>query len=61
MLADDGQQREDWGVLGLAFAASAVVAFASVKWLLLYIRAHRFTAFAWYRIVFGAVLLFAVR
>ena len=55
------EQNEDWGALGLAFAASAVVAFASVKWLLLYIRDHRFTPFAWYRIVFGIVLLAAVR
>ena len=54
-------QQEDWGALGLAFAASAVVAFASVKWLLIYVRAHRFTPFAWYRIVFGAALLLAVR
>jgi undecaprenyl-diphosphatase len=60
-LGDDGQQAEDWGALALAFAASAVVAFASVKWLLRYIRAHRFTPFAWYRIVFGTVLFFAVR
>ena len=49
---------EDWQGLALAFAASAVVAFASVKWLLLYIRAHRFTPFAWYRIALGAALLF---
>ena len=39
---------------------TAVVAFASVKWLLIYIQAHRFTPFAWYRIVFGAALLIAV-
>lgn len=52
-----GLQGEDWGGLALAFAASAVVAFASVKWLLLYIRAHRFTPFAWYRIALGAALL----
>jgi undecaprenyl-diphosphatase len=32
-----------------------------VKWLLLYIRDHRFTPFAWYRIVFGALLLIFVR
>jgi undecaprenyl-diphosphatase len=32
-----------------------------VKWLLIYIQAHRFTPFAWYRIVFGAALLIAVR
>ena len=55
-----------WGAavtvaVALAFAAAAIVAFASVKWLLIYIRAHRFTPFAWYRIVFGAVLLVAIR
>jgi undecaprenyl-diphosphatase len=48
---------EDWGGLAVAFVASAVVAFASVKWLLVYIRSHRFTIFAWYRIAFGAALL----
>ena len=56
-----GLAGEDWGGLALAFAASAVVAFASVKWLLLYIRAHRFTPFAWYRIVFGIALLVFAR
>jgi undecaprenyl-diphosphatase len=61
MLGDDGAAGEDWGALALAFVAAAVVAFASVKWLLIYIQAHRFTAFAWYRIVFGAALLIAVR
>ncbi|HEX5047126.1 MAG TPA: undecaprenyl-diphosphate phosphatase [Gammaproteobacteria bacterium] len=61
LLRTTGVQGEDWGALGLAFMVSAVVAFASVKWLLLYIRAHRFTPFAWYRIVFGAVLLITVR
>jgi undecaprenyl-diphosphatase len=61
MLGDEGAGGEDWGALALAFAAAAVVAFASVKWLLIYIRAHRFTPFAWYRIVFGAALLIAVR
>ncbi len=48
---------EDWGGLAIAFVASAVVAFASVKWLLVYIRSHRFTVFAWYRIALGAALL----
>ena len=59
LLRTTGVQGEDWGGLGLAFAASAIVAFASVKWLLIYIRAHRFTPFAWYRIVFGAAAAFA--
>jgi undecaprenyl-diphosphatase len=51
---------EDWGGLALAFVVSAVVAFASVKWLLVYIRSHRFTIFAWYRIALGAALLIFV-
>jgi undecaprenyl-diphosphatase len=28
-----------------------------VKWLLKYIQTHRFTIFAWYRIVLGTLLL----
>src|SRR5262249_49799590 len=43
LLRGPGLAGEDWGGLAVAFVASAVVAFASVKWLLLYIRAHRFT------------------
>jgi undecaprenyl-diphosphatase len=50
---------ENWGELALGFTVSAVVAFAAVKWLLSYIRSHRFTLFAWYRIGFGVVLLAA--
>lgn len=57
VLHASGVGGEDWGGLGIAFVASAVVAFASVKWLLVYIRSHRFTIFAWYRIAFGAALL----
>ena len=56
-----GLAGEDWGGLGIAFVASAVVAFASVKWLLVYIRSHRFTVFAWYRIALGAALLVFAR
>jgi undecaprenyl-diphosphatase len=51
---------EDWAAFGVGFAVSAVVAFAAVKWLLGYIRTHRFTAFAVYRIVLGAALLIGV-
>jgi len=35
------------------------VAFISVKWLLHYVRSHRFTLFAWYRILAG-IALFAL-
>jgi len=50
---------EDWGAFAVAFVVSAVVAFVAVKWLLRYIQTHRFTWFAWYRIVAGAALLTA--
>jgi len=52
-----GAGHEDWGSLAIAFAVSTVTAFVAVKWLLGYIRTHRFTAFAVYRIVLGALLL----
>jgi len=48
---------EDWGALALAFTVSLVTGFATVRWLLGYIRGHRFTPFAVYRIVLGALLL----
>lgn len=48
---------EDWSALGVAFVASAITAFAAVKWLLRYIQTHRFTVFAVYRAVLGLALL----
>ncbi|MCB1561295.1 MAG: undecaprenyl-diphosphate phosphatase [Xanthomonadales bacterium] len=48
---------EDWTLLGIAFVASTITAFIAVKWLLGYIVGHRFTAFAFYRIVLGIALL----
>lgn len=48
---------EDWAALSVAFAVSTLTAFVSVKWLLGYIQSHRFTAFAVYRIILGALLL----
>jgi undecaprenyl-diphosphatase len=48
---------ENWGDLAVGFVVSAIVAFLAVKWLLRYVQSHRFTAFAWYRIGFGALLL----
>ena len=52
-----GAAHEDWTALAVAFVVSTVTAFIAVKWLLGYIRTHRFTAFAIYRIVFGLALL----
>ena len=47
----------DWSGLGLGFVVAGVVAFIVVKWLLRYVQSHRFTVFAWYRIVLGIALL----
>ena len=52
-----GLATEAWSDLALGFFVSAAVAFVAVKWLLVYIQTHRFTAFAWYRIAFGSALL----
>jgi undecaprenyl-diphosphatase len=54
---NDGLGGEDWNALAVAFIASAITAFIAVKWLLVYIQTHRFTAFAIYRFVLGAALL----
>jgi len=53
----DGAAMESWTSLGVAFAVSTITAFVAVKWLLGYIRTHRFTVFAIYRIIFGGLLL----
>lgn len=51
---------EDWTALAVAFVVSAITAFVSVKWLLGYIQTNRFTVFAVYRVLFGALLFAAV-
>lgn len=48
---------EDWNAVAIGFVVSGVVAFIAVKWLLRYVQSHRFTVFAWYRIVVGCALL----
>lgn len=57
MVRHGGIGQEDWAALAVAFIASTVTAFISVKWLLRYIQSHRFTAFAVYRLVLGVALL----
>jgi undecaprenyl-diphosphatase len=52
-----GAQSIDWFSLGIGFAVATVTGFLAVKWLLSYVQTHRFTIFAWYRIVFGVFLL----
>jgi undecaprenyl-diphosphatase len=51
-----GIHAEDWGMVILGFAVSAVVSFLAVKWLLRYIQTHSFVIFGWYRIGLGILL-----
>jgi len=53
--------QEHWSDLAVGFVVSAIVAFIAVKWLLTYIQTHRFTVFAWYRIIAGVALLLLVK
>lgn len=57
VLENSGAAHEDWTAPVVGFVVSTIVA---VKWLLGYMRSHRFTPFAIYRIVFGIALLIRV-
>ncbi len=52
-----GAAPENWAMVGLGFAVSAVVSFVAVKWLLRYVQTHTFALFGWYRIALAAVIL----
>jgi undecaprenyl-diphosphatase len=47
----------DASLFGLGTVAAFVSAFLCVRWLLRYISSHDFSAFAWYRIAFGLIVL----
>jgi undecaprenyl-diphosphatase len=47
----------DLPLFGIGGVAAFVSAFLCVRWLLRYISSHDFTVFAWYRIVFGIVII----
>jgi undecaprenyl-diphosphatase len=47
----------DLPLFGIGGVAAFVSAFLCVRWLLRFISTHDFKAFAWYRIVFGLVIL----
>jgi undecaprenyl-diphosphatase len=47
----------DLPLFGVGTVAAFVSAFLCVRWLLRYISSHDFSAFAWYRIVFGIVVI----
>jgi undecaprenyl-diphosphatase len=48
---------DDTGMWIAGFVSAFFSAFLCVRWLLRYIASHDFTPFAWYRIVFGLVVL----
>ena len=48
---------DDLGMWAVGMIAAFVSAFLCVRWLLRYIATHTFVPFAWYRIVFGLVVL----
>jgi len=49
--------QENWGMLLLATAVSAVTSFIAVKWLLRYVQTHTFNLFGWYRVALAIVIL----
>ena len=61
VVASGQAAQENWSSLAIAFVASTITAFISVKWLLSYIQSNDFRWFALYRLVVGvALLLFVV-
>ncbi len=47
----------DLPMFAVGLAAAFVCAFIVIRWLIRYVASHDFRPFAWYRIVFGAVVL----
>jgi undecaprenyl-diphosphatase len=50
-------QHTDLSMWAVGFVAAFVSAFLCIRWLLRYITTHNFIIFAWYRIVFGLIVL----
>lgn len=48
---------DDLGLIGIGFVFAFISAFICVRWLLRFIATHDFKGFAWYRIVFGLLIL----
>ena len=56
-----GTPAENWTLLALGTVVAAIVSFVAVKWLLRYVQTHTFTAFGWYRIALGILILVIFR
>jgi undecaprenyl-diphosphatase len=48
---------DDLGMFGVGMVTSFISAFVVIRWLIRYVATHDFKPFAWYRIVFGLVVL----
>ncbi|MBL8381625.1 MAG: undecaprenyl-diphosphate phosphatase [Burkholderiales bacterium] len=48
---------DDAGMWAVGFVTAFLSAYACVRWLIRFVSTHDFRPFAWYRIVFGAVVL----
>ncbi|MFN0163247.1 MAG: undecaprenyl-diphosphate phosphatase [Burkholderiales bacterium] len=48
---------DDLGMWAMGFFTAFVSAYACVRWLIRFVATHDFRAFAWYRIVFGVLVL----
>jgi undecaprenyl-diphosphatase len=49
--------RVDWGLIGIGFVVSFIVAIAVIRWFVGIVSRHGFAPFAWYRIVAGSIAL----
>jgi undecaprenyl-diphosphatase len=47
----------DLPIWGVGVTVSFISAFLVIRWLIRYVATHDFTPFAWYRIVFGVLVL----
>ena len=52
-----GASGENWSMVALGTFVAAAVSFIAVRWLLRYVQTHTFTAFGWYRVAVGMVIL----
>jgi undecaprenyl-diphosphatase len=48
---------DDLGMFSVGFVVAFISAFWAVKGLLYYVAHHNFNAFAWYRLLFGTIVL----
>lgn len=56
-----GAHAENWSMVILGTAVSAVVSFIAVKWLLHYVQRHTFNLFGIYRIIAGILVLLLLK